>query len=347
MRSTSGTSRPWLVRCGSFLARCAFFVGIAVGPAAADDLISSSTTERGGKVRFEPLADESKTVPMFRLKPHVFDFRAARTNDGGWLRLVNEETVTFPSPVVTEFGCNNTVHCEYFAPRGKTPAAGVVVLHILGGDFELSRAICRALAINGVGALFVKMPYYGPRRPAGKQIRMISADLDQTTQGMRQAVLDIRRATAWLGAQPEIDAHRLGVTGISLGGIIAALATAAEPQLSKACLVLAGGDLMKIIRESDEMAGIRKQWAQEPFDADKVAAQLRTVDPLTYAGKLKHRKLLMLNARQDRVIPPDCTQALWEAVGRPEIEWWNADHYSAAWYLPHGMSRMITFFRKE
>ena len=75
--------------------------------------------------------------------------------------------VTFPSPVVTPFEANNTVHCEYFQPKraGKHPA--VIVLHILGGDFPLSRLFCNRMAQQGVAALFVKMPYYGPRRGAG------------------------------------------------------------------------------------------------------------------------------------------------------------------------------------
>ena len=39
---------------------------------------------------------------------------------------------------------------------------------------------------------------------------------------MTQAVLDIRRATAWLADRPEVDAERLGIFGVSLGGITAA-----------------------------------------------------------------------------------------------------------------------------
>ncbi len=78
---------------------------------------------------------------------------------------VSLSLVTFPSPVTTKYDCNNTVHCEYYCPTspGKHPAC--VVLHILGGDFPLSRTFATALAHRGVAALFVIMPYYGPRRP--------------------------------------------------------------------------------------------------------------------------------------------------------------------------------------
>ncbi|MDG2381960.1 MAG: alpha/beta hydrolase family protein [Pirellulaceae bacterium] len=316
------------------------------GDAAAEDVSSGQPREAPGKVRFVPSENEVNVAPIFRLEQHIFEYQLTPVRRR-WLQLVQEQTVRFPSPRATAFQCNNTVHCEYFLRKGKKPAPGVVVLHILGGDFELSRTICRTLALNGIGALFVKMPYYGPRRSPGKDVRMISADLRQTTEAMQQAVLDIRRATAWLGSRPEIAQGRLGITGISLGGVVAALVGSAEPQLTNACLVLAGGDLEKIIRESDELRNVRKQWDDQSIDEGEIAARLQTVDPLTYAKQLKQRHLLMLNARKDKVIPPACSQALWEAAGKPEIEWWNADHYSAAWYLPRGLARMIDFFHRS
>ena len=170
------------------------------------------------RVRFEPTESEASVPDRFRLVKHTFPY-AMRELSANWWGSIKEYEVTFPSPMTTSHPCNNTVHCEYFAPRGTGMHAGVVVLHILGGDFELSRTVARTLAVRGVGALFLKMPYYGPRRPEGPRVRMISEDLDQTVAGMTQAVLDIRRGVAWLAARDEIDPARLGITGISLGGI--------------------------------------------------------------------------------------------------------------------------------
>ena len=210
-------------------------------------------------VRFQPAPDEESRPALFRLGTHEFVCRET-TQGRKWMGIVRRMDVTFPSPVETKHECNNTVHAEYFFPCGRGVHPGVIVLHILGGDFELSRTCCRTLAINGVGALFVKMPYYGPRRPQNAQVRMISPDPQQTQQGMRQAVLDIRRGAAWMAAREEIDDQQLGISGISLGGLVAALAASAEPRFQKACLVLTGGNLEKIIRESSETEEIRQYW---------------------------------------------------------------------------------------
>lgn len=295
------------------------------------------------RIAFHSLDGTAAVVHPFQLDSHEFAAIATR-RAGHALDAAAQFEVTFPSPIKSPYDCNNTVHCEYFAPRGTGKRPGVIVLHILGGDFELSRLCCRSLAWHGVGALFVKMPYYGPRRPTEGKVRMVSEDLELTVASFRQAVLDIRRATAWLAAREEIDSERLGITGISLGGIVSALAAESEPRLRRACLVLAGGNLAQIILESEETAEIRQQWQQRDFDPQIVLEQLKQVDPLTYADNLKSRRVLMFNARHDTVVPPAATDALWKAIGQPEIHWWNANHYTAAWYLPPALLQMSQFF---
>lgn len=296
-----------------------------------------------GAVRFEPAEDEVRTDPRFRLAAHEFPYvQTFAPADAAQLELSH---VTFPSPVETPFACNNTVHCEYFRPRvaGRRPA--VVVLHILGGDFPLARLFCRYLAASGTAALFVKMPYYGPRRPSGPRKRMISDDPRETVEGMRQAVLDIRRAAAWLAAREEVDAHRLGIFGISLGGITAALAAAQEPRFANVCLMLAGGDLGQVVWQTREAARAREKWLTSGGTVEQFVDILRAVDPAAYAGRLQGRRLLMLNAANDEVIPRACTESLWRASGRPPIVWYDAGHYSVVRFLFDGLYETTRFFR--
>jgi hypothetical protein len=49
------------------------------------------------------------------------------------------------------------------------------------------------LASHGIAALFMQMPYYGPRRPPGSKVKMISASYKASIDNVRQAVLDVRR----------------------------------------------------------------------------------------------------------------------------------------------------------
>jgi dienelactone hydrolase len=258
--------------------------------------------------------------------------------------------VTFPSPVVTPEDNNNTVHCEYYCPlhaSQSNPAPGVVVLHILGGDFELSRLFCNALAHRGVAALFLKMPYYGPRRQPNSPRRMISPDPRETVEGMTQAVLDIRRGVAWLGSRPEVDDDDLGIFGISLGGITGALAMTTEPRIQNACLLLAGGDMAKIAWESKELDRVRRQWTERGGSKEEFFELMRAIDPAAYAANARGRRILMLNAKDDEVVPPACTISLWKQLGEPEIVWYDGGHYSVVRHMFSALSRTTRFFQKR
>ncbi len=308
--------------------------------AVADE--GAKATIRRSVVQFVPRADEANLPPQFRLAPHNFESQTVTVPTSGSVMRVSK--VTFPSPLVTPHKNNNTVHCEYFCPTSAGKKPGVIVLHILGGDFDLARIFCRALASRGVAALFLKMPYYGERRQQDSPVRMISMDPEETVRGMTQAVLDIRQAASWLAVQEEIDPEQLGIMGISLGGITGALAAGMEPRFSKVCLLLAGGDMGEVAWTSTEMAPLRKRWDESGRTKEELFTALKVIDPVTYVRPLPGRKVLMLNASQDEVIPPACTRALWRAFGEPEIVWWNAGHYTAIRYLGSGLMRVVQFF---
>lgn len=315
--------------------------------ALASGWCAGAEVTREGDVEFRPAPGEKQAVPEpFRMQTHSFHFEQKMADLKN--ARVEMSEVTFPSPVTTPHPRNNTVHCEFFRPLGtQGPVPGVIVLHILGGDFPLARLFCNHLAANGCATLFVKMPYYGPRRDPNSRVRMVSEDPHQTVAGMKQAVLDIRRAGAWLASRQEVDAEQLGIMGISLGGIVSALAAECEPRFKKVGLLLAGGDISKVAWESPELRKVRARWQAAGGTRESLVEVVKPIDPVTYAANLRNRKVLMLNASHDEIIPKACTEALWRAAGEPEIEWWNAGHISSARYILVGLDRVTKLFGPE
>jgi dienelactone hydrolase len=297
-----------------------------------------------GTAKFTPTKNEEGVPKRYQQAAHEFAFETDFERTSGPVRIFK---VRFPSPVKTDVEINNTVHAQYFQPEGEGPFPGVVVLHILGGDFALSQMISNGLARRGVAALFVKMPYYGERRPGGSQRRMLSPNLDETVAGMTQAVLDIRRAATWLESRPEVDGKQLGVMGISLGGIMSCLSASAEPRFQKVAMYLAGGNMHSAIWDSEisEIQRYQDEWKAAGETRESFIKKMADVDPITHAHCLKNRKILMVNAKNDEVIPKECTMALWEKIGNPqEIVWLDAGHYSAALYIVGEMERLGRFF---
>jgi dienelactone hydrolase len=299
---------------------------------------------KSGTVFFRPTKSEPSVPQLFHLKSHRFPFEAEYTRTSGPARIYK---VRFPSPVVTSLKVNNTVHGHYFQPPGKGPFPGVVVLHILGGDFPLSQMVANGLARRNVAALFIKLPYYGERRGDSRE-RFISFEPDVTQRNFTQAVLDIRRAAAWLGSRPEVDENQLGVTGISLGGIISALAAPAEPRFAKVAIYLGGGNLGEMVWQHDNAAAVafRKSWLSRGETQESFIKKTRPVDPATYGHLLKDRTVLMVAAKHDTIVPRAATMALWNSIGRkPKLVWLDAGHISAAQFLYGEMERLGTFFQ--
>ena len=307
-------------------------------------LIGPMAAVERGEATFRPTDAEAKIPQRFRLAAATFPYELEQVRETPNYTV---SRVRFPSPIVTADIANNTVHAEYFQPKasGKRPA--VVVLHILGADFALSRYYAARLADRGVAALFVKLPYYGERRGADGEKRFLSADIDRSVASMGQGVCDVRRAAAWLAGRPEVDAGRLGVTGISLGGIVSSIAASVDPTLNRAALLLAGGGLGEVLWEMPEAAKYRLLWVASGRTKADLIALTSPLDPLTYAEGLRGKRVIMMAGRVDEVIPAKAAEALWEKAGRPTIRWFECGHYSAAGYLLPAIRDAVEFFAVE
>lgn len=290
--------------------------------------------------------DAKANVPeVFRLAPHSFKAEVAPKFELPHSKI-EVLTVTFPSPVKSPDEANNTVHAEYFRPTtpGKKPA--VIVLDILQGNQLVARSQALWLAQHDVAALVVYMAYYGPRRPAGSKERMLTPDVEKSVANVKQTVLDCRRATAWLASREEIDSERLGVLGTSLGSFIGGVVAAAEPLLSRACLLLGGGGLVDSFSEQPKAELIVKALAVFGITRTRLKKMIDPVDPLTYAEQLKAKKLLLVAASKDDVVPPAAMTRLWEATAKPKLVWVDATHVGAAAHLFPMMRDVVAHMTK-
>ena len=322
------------------------FTATLLALAGAGTALAEPRPAEKGKATFRAIDDQAQVAKCYRLEPYNFDFE---------LKPVRELTVsgidishlTFPSPVASPHASNNTVHADYYRPAGLGPFPGVIVLDILDGSQVVSRGLANVFAQNGIAALIVTMPYYGPRRPTGENLRLISPNIDQTFVNIRQTVLDNRCAAAWLAARPEIDAKKLGIHGTSLGSFMGALTAAAEPRLHRVSLMLGGGGLIDAYAGHPKAQPIFAALALVGGSKEALKAIVASADPITYAAELKKRKLLMIAASRDDVVPPAAATALWEATGKQKIVWFNSTHVGAAVHLFDATQHIVKHFKAD
>lgn len=289
-----------------------------------------------------------------------------RTFDGGsfayeWQKIADRPdysvyAVRFPSPVETALTSNNVVPGELFLPLGASaskPVPAVICLHILSGDRDLMELTCAALASRGVAAFMFRLPYYG-ERGGSEGPRIVLHNPSLFVDAIRQAWADIRRAVDLLSARPEILGDRVSVFGISFGGIVALGAAAEEPRLWRTLAVLAGGNLSRIMAHAKETEALRQALAQmNPGQRELFLQAIRSVDPLTYAPKLREKaaagRVLLINAANDEVIPRTCTEELAAALGLEEKVVWleGVGHYSSLSKLPQVLELTVGFFAQD
>ena len=327
---------------------------VAAGPRGGEDrpaqANASKPREQMGVVPASaqrPISPEAnpavaRHLARFRKKPEAFRWRMKPMKNQA---IANVYTVEFPSPHKSPVEANNTVYCEYFRTDDATPAPGVIVLHIADGRFLVARVISHYLARQGINALVLKMPYYGRRRPADKaELRRMTDSPGALVDGAAQAIMDVRRAAAWLATRPEVDPRRIGLCGVSLGGFVAAAAGGVDGAFPRVAIVLAGGDLPAVLMtNAKEARALRRTIEKGNWTRPRLRKLLAPIEPLTYADRLRSSRVLMVNADKDKVVPPACARKLAQACGA-EVLWRSADHYSMVMHLPAILDRLVDHF---
>jgi dienelactone hydrolase len=330
-----------------------FWFCLAVGLIGSDSVSADQKSQsqpalssEEGTVTFRVIGDQLNVPERYRLEEHTFPYKMQPKCSYDNMK-VDVYRVQFPSPFKSPHEENNTVHAEYYRPRGKGPFPCTIVLDITGGDQSLSRLISATLGQEQIAALFVQMAYYGPRRPQGSNLRFLSPDVAHTMNAVRQTVLDLRRASAWMEARPEVDPNRLAILGTSLGSFMAALAGEMEPRLRSVVVLLGGGGLVDAYYDNPQGKSLRRIWEALGGTKEKLAELIAPADPITCAANLKERRLLIIAGKQDEIVPPSASIALWKVTGEQKIVWYNCTHYGAALYFVPAMKHIVEHLKAK
>jgi hypothetical protein len=300
-----------------------------------------------------------------------------------WLDALNKSRVilTFDSPVKTDSIENNTVYAELFLKcddkeifnellenkkTDKLKKPLVILIH--GFATKDKKRInyyrfIKNLFDHGFSCLFIHLPFHLKRTPANESSghRMVHYGDRQTLDFFNQAVLDIRKAVNI--ASDILGPRTIDICGVSLGSMVAIIAKAFEPKISKAILVIGGGNwnqihwngFMRFVLKGNcvKKGKITKEKCTHYYnnfydfisefkriDPKDIESELKEhkklkelcckycylCDPITFAFKAKPEDVLMINARFDHVFSRESTSQLWESLSRPQIHWLNYIH---------------------
>jgi len=253
--------------------------------------------------------------------------------------------VKFPSPVQTKHAENDIVHGLYFKAAGKRDFATVILLHGWGrSNLWKEKKIAIGLARNNINCFILKLPYHFERTPEGTWSGeyAITGDILRTVEGTRQLVIEVRTVSSWLRRQVE----KVVISGISLGGMMAHLAMAAEA-FDAGITILAGGNNAGIIWEGIATRSVKDDLINAGFTREQTSHIYQIINPCIMAKHNKTKNLLMINGLYDEVIPGRFTMELWEALGRPRIKWYPCAHVTSVLFVKNIIKDMIRFIHGD
>jgi pimeloyl-ACP methyl ester carboxylesterase len=249
-----------------------------------------------------------------------------------WRVELSSTNATRPKGIILDY---------YQLSQGKSPV--VVLLPISGGKYEAESHFARYFAKHGFAVALVHRREVGKETPAPAAIEA----------WLKENVAAHRRVLDWIETRQELDAQRIGVFGISMGGIQAALLSALDGRIRAATLGLAGGDLPFILAHSTEKGIARRREAflsDHQMTLSQFQAELReaiTYDPGALAPFVEPDRFLLVLGVFDTVVPFRKGWELRQKLGRPETLLLPTGHYTALLCIPYVQRQCLRFFRRH
>ena len=229
----------------------------------------------------------------------------------------------------------------FIPPRdARQPAPGVVLSH--GWARSRCELLPHADFLHRAGYAVLMFDYRNRGLSEGESI----------TMGVRERG-DLLAAVDTLAARPEVDASRIGLLGMSMGGVLAILAGAQDARVRSIvaeCPFAAHAVIMnRSLRHYFKLPAFPIAHLARWIIERRLGEPLSGVEPLHSVAGYAPRPLFIIGDERDAVIGLAETERLFDAAGEPK-RWWlipNADHARGWQYAREEYERRVVEFFGE
>lgn len=232
-----------------------------------------------------------------------------------------EYTTTYPQ---REAALN--IKAKAFIPPG-TQLPVVFMLPSLGGMNQLDQAMGETFCKHNIAAILITTGLTGLDTDSLVPV----SDHDHT---YRRAVAAIKGGLSVAHSLIDINTEKIGLFGISLGGILGSVAYGVIPEISAATFLVNGGDIPHILAYSDQSIVIKLRTArmaeQNLKTIEEYEDYLRknlTLDPLHFAKLIEPSSTKLFLSRKDLSVPTVKQMEYYTAIGSPsETSFYSLSH---------------------
>ena len=232
---------------------------------------------------------------------------------------------------------------EFYEPSSSKPSPVVLLMPILNGQKHIMRPFATKFAKNGYAVVIIDTV----------QRSTLLDDLTEPETAIRRTIQRHRRVIDWIETRPDLDASRLGVFGVSLGGFNALFLAAIDRRVSVVSPALVGGGLPYILVTSNERRiveateSVKTRLSMDNEQLEEYLTEKIETDTLTVAPHINAERVLMVLTKRDKTVPYDSQLRLRDAMGYPEAVTLPTGHVTAAAYLFFVRSRVLEFFDRK
>jgi dienelactone hydrolase len=161
------------------------------------------------------------------------------------------------------------------------------------------------------------------------------------------------RVLDWVEQEPQVDATRIGVLGVSLGAMDAVMLTAFDQRVHSLVIAMAGGDLSYLLANTNYRPVARTidgMAADLGTSREALGAELDAaikLDPLAVAPYIDAERVFMVLTRTDAIIPFEAQQQLRATMGSPEALYLLTGHRTSVVFFPKVRTAAYEFFARR
>src|SRR6266513_1276250 len=212
-------------------------------------------------------------------------------------------TITWRSPLETQFPANNIAHADFFPSERVRRAPMVFILHALMSTNPIGYRRC-AEHFNELGwnACFIQLPYHYSRVPRGywNGELAITCNLIRNAEGLRQGVMELRPL---MSALRECGSGEFGVLATSYGGWIGALLAMVERDLRFVALMAPIVNIDHAIWKSTAARSIRHELHRANIEPSLVARHFHLSSPIHNVPLCDSARVLFVAGEFDSIAP--------------------------------------------
>ncbi len=155
---------------------------------------------------------------------------------------------------------------EYYLPFSEHRLPLAILVHGMGDPCVIPcRLLARMLAKKGIACFVLYLPVHSSRIPEAMKDRLTCLTAEEWFDIYRVSVVNIRQVIDWAGSRPEIDGKRIAAFGISLGGLVSAIAMGVDNRIQAGAFVVTGGNSEKMAWLSKSVAYAKYQRTETEY----------------------------------------------------------------------------------